>query len=89
MKYELHTRSQHSRGSSIGRFGGPDTYVAVTIALNEAIVPYVLNRAILAKRGIEIKYFGEGYSQHTGPKSMLAQAIADAKKFIETSEQPK
>lgn len=75
----IHTRSQHSHGSSANRFGGPDVYVAVTIAPAGVQVPYVLRRDVLAKRGIEIRYCGEGYSRHSGPRSMLGQAIARAK----------
>jgi len=77
----VHTRSQHSNGSSAHRFGGPDTYVAVTIAPAGVSVPYVLRRDVLAARGIQIRYFGEGYSEHSGPRSMLGQAIAAAREF--------
>lgn len=74
----IHTRSQHSRGSSAHRFGGPDRYVAITIAPAGVQVPYVLRRDVLSKRGIEIRYCGEGYSRHSGPRSMLGQALARA-----------
>lgn len=78
---QVHIRSQHSVGSSAHRFGGPDTYVAVTIAPVGVEVPRVLRQDVLEKRGITIKYFGEGYSKHTGPRSMLGRAIADAEQF--------
>ncbi len=84
MKKQLHIRRQHSRGSSANHFGGPDTYVAVTIAPNGVIVPNVLRHKVLRLRGIEILYFGEGYAKHTGPTSMLGKAIAGAKKFCES-----
>jgi len=78
---KLHIRSQRSIGSRYGKFGGPDCYVAVTIAPDDVKVPYTLNRSVLAKRGIEIKFFGEGYRRHSGPKSKLGQAIAAAEVF--------
>ena len=77
----VHTRSQHSNGSSAHRFGGPDTYVAVTIAPAGAEIPYCLRRDVLRKRGIEIRYCGEGYSQHSGSRSMLGAAIARARQI--------
>jgi len=79
---QVHIRSQHSRGSSSRKFGGPDTYVAVTVAEN-AEVPYCLNHRVLRNHGIEIHYFGEGYREHTGPKSMLGRAIAAAKEYAD------
>jgi len=82
MQYEIHTRSQHSKGSSSNTFGGPDTYVAVTIAPDGVVVPKVLNRKLLASRGIKIKYFGEGYAKHSGPRSMLGRAIKAAENYI-------
>jgi len=81
MKAEVHVRSQHSRGSSAHTFGGPDTYVAVTVAPDDAVVPRVLNEKILRKRGIKIRYFGEGYKEHDGPRSMLGMALARAHAF--------
>jgi len=86
MNYTLQIRSQHSRGSSAHKFGGPDTYVAVTIAPEGVEVPKCLNRRVLDKRGIQIKYFGEGYSQHSGARSALGQSIAAAKTFIASSQ---
>lgn len=78
---EVHIRSQHSRGSFAHRFGGPDTYVAVTVAPAGVEVPRVLRRDLLRRRGIDLHYFGEGYSQHSGPRSMLGQALAAARAF--------
>jgi len=77
----IHTRSQHSRGSSAHRFGGPDTYVAVTITPAGVLVPYVLRKDVLTRRGIEIRYCGEGYSRHSGPRSMLGQAYSLAQQI--------
>jgi hypothetical protein len=81
---QVHTRSQHSKGSSRSRFGGPDTYVAVTIAPAGVAVPYTLRRDVLAKRGVEIRYFGQGYRQYSGPRSALGQALAAAQRFAES-----
>ena len=81
-KAELHIRRQHAKRGRRG-WGGPDTYVAVTVAPAGVEVPYPLNRSVLAKRGIEIFYFGEGYNQRRGPKSALGQAIFAAQKFVD------
>lgn len=83
MTYEIHTRSQKSVGSGPGKFGGPDTYVAVTATPEGVETPRYLNRSVLAKRGIKIFYFGEGYSKHSGPRSMLGRALAEARFFQE------
>jgi hypothetical protein len=85
----VETRSQHSRGSSAHRFGGPDTYVAVVIAPEGVQVPRTLRGDVLANRGIQIKYCGEGYSQHSGARSMLGAAIEKASRLaarINTAE---
>lgn len=81
---QVHVRSQHSNGSSAHMFGGPDAYVAVTIAPEGVEVPYCLNRELLKKRGIEVHYFGEGYSEHRGPKSRLGRAIKAAREFADS-----
>ena len=79
----IHVRSQKSVGAGgPGQFGGPDRYVAVTIAPAGAQVPKVLRRDVLAARGIEIRYCGEGYSRHDGPRSMLGQAWARAHQIV-------
>ena len=80
----IHSRSQHSNGSSAHRFGGPDTYVAVTIAPQGVQVPSVLRRDVLAARGIQIVYCGEGYSKNSGSRSMLGQAFAKAQNILAT-----
>lgn len=85
---QVHIRSQRSVGSSANRFGGPDRYVAVTIAPVGVEVPLVLRRDVLEKRGITIKYFGEGYSEHTGPRSMLGRAIAAAEQYARSINEP-
>ncbi len=72
-------RSQHSVGGVNGRFGGPDTYVAVQIVPDGVDRLVALNRKVAAHRGIEIIYCGEGYSdrQETS-RSMLNQARTEA-----------
>jgi len=84
VKYQLHIKSQHQKCR--GKNKGPDHYVAVTIAPDDAILPLALNRTVLEKRGIQIKYFGDGYGAYRGLKSQLGQAIASAKKFIAENE---
>src|SRR5262245_9356732 len=80
--YRLEIRSQKSRGSAEGRFGGPDTYVAVQ-EIPEGVEPlYYLNYYNARRRGIKIHYMGEGYSAHRGERSMLGRALAKARAFI-------
>lgn len=81
MLTQMHIRSQHSRGSSAHTFGGPDIYVAVTRTPTGQNCPLYLNRKVLALRGIEFIYCGEGYSEHRGLKSMLGQAIEEAEEM--------
>ena len=81
--YEVYVRGQHSRGSSANRFGGPDTYVAVTACPEGIQHPKYLRRDRLRARGIDYKYFGEGYAQHTGPRSALGRAIAAAEEYAD------
>jgi hypothetical protein len=75
---QVHVRSQHSMGSSCAKFGGPDTYVAVTVAPEGVTVPHTLRRDILARRGIRFIYIGEGYREHQGPRAALGIALARA-----------
>jgi hypothetical protein len=72
--------SQKSVGSGSG-FGGPDTYFAVQIVPDGVEPLKVLNSAVAAVRGIEIRYFGEGYLRNTGPRSSYAKARAKAELF--------
>lgn len=81
-KAYLEVRSQKSKGSSQGHFGGPDTYVAVQIVPEGVERLTALSQPSAKKRGIEIRYFGEGYHNHSGPKSMLGIALAKAKEFV-------
>ena len=71
-------RSQHSVGSSSNRFGGPDRYVAVQIVPAGVEPLRCLRSDVAARRGIRIRYCGEGYSRNSGPRSMLGQALAKA-----------
>lgn len=60
---------------------GPDRYVAVQI-VPDGIEPLtVLRSDVAAKRGIEIVNCGEGYRQHTGPRSSFGKALAKAKEL--------
>jgi hypothetical protein len=85
MKYQLHQRSQHAKTGRSG-FSGPDTYIAVTICPEHAEVPAVLRADVLEKRAIGLKHFGEGYRKHSGPRSALGIAIAEAKAWIAERE---
>ena len=85
--YHLELRAKRSRGSGRGKFGGPDTYVAVQIVPDNVEPLYALNQKVAAKRGIKLVYFGEGYHKHSGKRSMLGQAIARAQAFIDAQEE--
>lgn len=77
----LEVRSQHAKGRS-KMFHGPDTYVAVQIVPEGVERLYALNDSHARSRGIEIRKFGEGYGEHTGPNSMLGRAIERAEQFV-------
>lgn len=77
----VEVRSQHSRGSRVGGFGGPDRYVAVQVVPEGAERMATLNRKTAALRGIELIYVGEGYSNRRGPRSMLGKAICEAREI--------
>lgn len=79
MKAYVEIRSQHSRGSVANRFGGPDTYVAVQVVPEGAERLRVLRRDLAERRGIRIEYCGVGYREHTGPRSALGRALAEAR----------
>ena len=83
----LFVRSQKSKGASFGdgHFGGPDRYVAVVTAPKNVEIPsdMVLREDSLEKRGMKIKYFGEGYSKNHGPRSSLGRAKKEAEEYVE------
>ena len=76
----VEVRSQHAKGGS-GWKSGPDRYVAVQIVPAGVDPLLSLNSRVAKCRGIEIRQFGEGYSNRTGPRSSLGMAIADAEEF--------
>ena len=80
----VEVRAQKSRGQGAGKHGGPNRYVAVQV-VPEGVEPLTsLRLDIAAKRGIEIVRFGEGYSEHAGPRSALGQALAAASAYAAT-----
>ena len=79
--YQIIVRGQKPKTGRSGEHG-PDTYVAILTVPDGAVIPDVLNRHVLAKRGIGIDQIGEGYSRHRGPRSMLGQAIALAEEIV-------
>lgn len=76
----LEIRSQPARGTWPRQ--GPDKYVAVQFVPDGVEKLVSLNRGVAAKRGIEIRIVGEGYSASTGPKSALGIAILRASKIV-------
>jgi len=83
-KAVVEVRSQHSRGSSGSKWGGPDTYVAVQIIPDGVARLRYLNRSVAARRGIEIIYCGEGYQdRQKTTRSALGAALAKAHKIAD------
>jgi len=74
-------RCQHATGGQWPA-KGPDKYVAVQIVPEDATPLKVLNFAAAKRRGITIKYIGEGYGNRTGPRSSLGKAIKEAQKMV-------
>lgn len=84
MRAYVEVRSQHSVGSSVGVFGGPDTYVAVQVVPDGVARLKVLRRDIAEKRGIEIVYFGDGYHRNQRTmRSKLGSALARARAWAD------
>lgn len=79
MKAYVEIRSQ----SPVGKWpkSGPDTYFAVQIVPDGVPRLKQLNQRVADVRDIKIKYFGQGYSNRTGPKSMYYQNLKAAEKF--------
>ena len=82
MSKQVFVRSQHSRGSSSHTFGGPDTYVAVVSGPEPLNHRTPLNQYNLSRRGYTITYCGEGYREHSGPRSALGRALARAAELV-------
>ena len=82
MKALIEIRSQHSRGSSASKFGGPDRYIAVQLVPDGQVPLNYLNHTNAAKRGITIHWCGEYYSRNTGPRSAYARAVAVAEAYV-------
>ena len=76
MKAIIEKRSQKAAGK--WPKCGPDTYVAVQIVPDGVQPLTALRRDIAKKRGIQIVYCGEGYRAHTGERSSLGKALAEA-----------
>ena len=80
---DIVTRSQHSVGSSSNTFGGPDRYVAAVVrpADSEPVGTHPLSTHNIRRYGWEVISCGEGYSRHTGPRSMYGMAVARAEQI--------
>jgi len=76
----VEVRSQHAKRGRSG-FRGPDTYVAVQIVPDGVRPLSRLDRRSCHKKGIRLVYFGEGYSQHRGPRSALGKALRAAEEY--------
>ena len=78
-------RSQKSRGSSSGGFGGPDRYTVVLRVPAGALVPRALQAPVLARRGITVLYRGEYYSRHGWIRGMARRVTDEARHVAENS----
>ena len=76
---------EHRRQKAKGRWPklGPDTYVAVQVVPEGITKLQYLNKVVAKKRGIQIIYCGEGYSNRTSEKSMYSQALKKAKEIAD------
>ncbi len=83
----LSERSQPSRGRATCQFSGPDTYVSVQIIPAGQYPLVCLNKKVAKKRGIILVYCGEGYSNRTGPTSMLGKAREKGKRIVKAIEE--
>jgi len=72
----VETRTQSAKGAYPA--SGPDVYVAVQVVPFGAEPLKTLNRKTAEKRGIEIRYIGEGYSNRSGPRSAFGKALKAA-----------
>jgi hypothetical protein len=79
----VEVRSQKSKGAGRNKFGGPDTYIAVQVVPEGVTRLAVLNEKIARKRGIVIRFFGEVYYQHQGPRSRYAHTLARAQAYAD------
>lgn len=84
LKAYVEVRSQKSRGSGAGKFGGPDTRVLVQVVPDGEEPLKALNHRVADQRGIELIYCGEGYHKNRGPRSSLGKALAKAKGIAES-----
>lgn len=77
----VQVRTQKSRGNTSKRFGGPDKYFAVVVHNGNFVDGTPLRADSARRRGWVIKYFGEGYSRHSGPRSMYHANLCAANEF--------
>ncbi len=76
----LEVRTQSARGQWPSQ--GPGMYVAVQIVPEGVERLKVLRHDVAAKRGIEIRWIGEGYYNRTGPRSSLGIAVAAGEELV-------
>ncbi len=82
----VEVRTQPVKGR--GWASGPDTYVAVQVVPAGVEQLAYLNRSAANRRGIEIIYCGEGYSnRNKTERSMLGAALAEANRIANTINQ--
>lgn len=86
MTCEIVTRSQHSWGSRSG-FGGPDHYMVVVVKPDGTPQGRVANMPLstvnLQRRSWKMRYCGEYYGEHTGPRSAYARAQRRAREIMD------
>ena len=79
MKAIVEWRSQKRKGRWPSQ--GPDCYCAVQVVPRGVKPLKVLRSDHADKRGIEIIYVGEAYSEHTGPRSSWKRVDDEAEKI--------
>lgn len=79
MKAIIEERTQRFKGRWPKR--GPDCYIAVQVVPDGVEPLKVLRRDHAAKRGIEIIYVGEAYSNRRGPRSTWWMLHDEAKEI--------
>lgn len=88
MLYEIVTRTQHSVGSSMSQFGGPDHYIALVAIPDEGelVGSHPLSGSNILKYGWQVVMVREYYGKNLGARSAYGKAMAEFYQFIEQNK---
>jgi hypothetical protein len=80
---EMVVRSQHAKKGKSG-YSGPDTYICVVTrdVGGEPVGNHPLTRHNQERFGWAVTYIGEAYSRSSGPRSLMAKYIREAKELV-------